>query len=386
MTLLITFFLIIAGAGFLINQHAGELRHGKGMVWGLFAYHTFFSLVYYVWALFNSSDSKAYYRNALTGRRGDSWTEIYNFGTAFIEFLAYPFIHGLGFTYVSMMFLFGFFGFVGFFYLYLFVSEQTQFRHKLLGIDVIVLLFFLPIAHFYSASLGKGSVILAGIGMLFYALNRMGKRFILLVLGAVIILHVRAHIMAAICGAAVLASVFSSRGIKVWQKFVIVVIAGAAIVPLLLQTLDYAGVDEADAEAITEFTEKRTSDLKQANSAVDIDNYSQPMKLFTFLFRPLFIDSPNALGLIVSVENLIYLLLFLRCFSPRFIKFLIQSRWMVKMALVTFFVVSIALAQISSNMGIAIRQKSQVMYLFVFVLLAYADYAYRTERKLIIGE
>ena len=386
MTLFLTFIIIIGGAAWLITAHGEELRHGKGVMWGLFAYHTFFSLVYYVWALFNSSDSRAYYRNALNGRRGDSWIEIYDFGTPFIEFLAYPFIHGLAFDYVSMMFLFGFFGFVGFFYLYLFISEQIQFKHKLFGIDVIVLLFFLPIAHFYSASLGKGSVILAGMGMLFYALNRMGTRFILLLIGTVIVLHVRAHIMAAICGAAVLASVFSSRGIKIWQKTLIVLVASAAIVPLLLQTLDYAGVDEADAESITDFADKRTSDLKYANSAVDIDNYSQPMKLFTFLFRPLFIDSPNALGLIVSVENLIYLFLFLRCCSPRFLKFIIKSPWMVKMALTTFFVVSIALAQISSNMGIAIRQKSQVMYLFVLVLLAYADYAYREERKLVIGE
>jgi hypothetical protein len=37
-------------------------------------------------------------------------------------------------------------------------------------------------------------------------------------------------------------------------------------------------------------------------------------------------------------------------------------------------------------MGIAIRQKSQVMYLFFFVLLAYADWAYRTKGEVVIGE
>ena len=386
MTLVLVLVFITFFTALLINGYGDKLRHGKGVLWGLFAYHTFFSLVYYVWALFNNSDSKAYFRDALNGRRGDTWLEIYDFGTPFIEFLAYPFIRGLGFDYVAVMFLFGYFGFIGFFYLYLFITEQVQFRHKLFGIDVIVLLFFLPIAHFYSASLGKGSVILAGMGMLFYGLNRINRRLLVLLIGAFIVLHVRAHIMAAVCGAAVLASVFSSKGIKTYQKVIVVLIASVAILPLLLQTLSYAGVEEADAESISGFAEKRTNDLKAANSAVDIDNYSQPMKLFTFLFRPLFIDSPNALGLIVSVENLIYLFLFLRCCSPRFIKFIIGAPWMVKMALTTFFVVSLALAQISSNMGIAIRQKSQVTYLFVFVLLAYADYAYRTDRKLVIGE
>lgn len=386
MTLILALLLIVVLAALLINGHSDRFRHSKATIWGLFLYHTFFSLVYYVWALSNSSDSKAYFSNTLNHRRGEGWLDFYNFGTPFIEFLAYPFINGLNFSYVAAMFLFGFFGFIGFFFLYLLVCERTTFRHRMLGIDVILLLFFLPIAHFYSASLGKGSVILAGIGMLFYGLNLINKRLIWIILGAFLVLHVRAHVMVAVCGAAVLASLFSSRGIKNWQKAVVVVVALAAMGPLFKQTFNYVGVDATDADAITEWSEHRTSNLKAANSAVDIDNYSQPMKLFTFLFRPLFIDSPNALGLIVSVENLIYLILFIRCCSPRFIKFIVQSPWMVKMALTTFFVVSIALAQISSNMGIAIRQKSQVMYLFVLVLLAYADYAYREDRKLVIGE
>ena len=386
MTLVLVLVFTVMMAALLINGHANELRHSKGRIWGLFAYHTFFSLVYYVWALFNSSDSKAYFKDTLNGRRGEFWTDAYAFGTPFVEFLAWPFVKVLGFDYVSMMFLFGFLGFVGFFYFYLLVVEHLRFKHKLFGFDVILVLFFLPIAHFYSASLGKGAVIMCGMGMLFYGLNRIQYRLPVLIIGAILVLHVRAHIMVAVCGAAVLASLFSNRGIKNWQKAVVVVVALAAMGPLFKQTFAYVGVDATDTEAIEEWSEKRTSDLKSANSAVDIENYSQPMKLFTFLFRPLFIDSPNALGLIVSVENLIYLFLFLRCFSPRFLKFIIQAPWMVKMALTTFFVVSIALAQISSNMGIAIRQKSQVTYLFVLVLLAYADYAYREDRKLVIGE
>ena len=46
---------------------------------------------------------------------------------------------------------------------------------------------------------------------------------------------------------------------------------------------------------------------------------------------------------------------------------------MVKSALFSFLTVSIALAQISGNLGIAIRQKSQVMLLFLFVIISYLD-------------
>ena len=46
---------------------------------------------------------------------------------------------------------------------------------------------------------------------------------------------------------------------------------------------------------------------------------------------------------------------------------------MVKTALFSFLTVAIALAQISGNLGLAIRQKSQVMILFLFVIVAFMD-------------
>lgn len=39
----------------------------------------------------------------------------------------------------------------------------------------------------------------------------------------------------------------------------------------------------------------------------------------------------------------------------------------------SFLTVTIALAQISGNLGLAIRQKSQVMLLFLFVIISFFD-------------
>lgn len=386
MTLVVALLIITIGAALLINGHAKNLRHSKGLMWGLYLYHTFFALVYYVWALGNPSDSRTFYWKAAENIRGPEMSDYYGFGSLFIEWVIYPFIHQLGFTWVSSMFLYSFFGFVGYFYFYLLLSERTIFRHKLLGVDVLVLMLFFPIGHFYSASLGKGSMILGGIGMLFYGLNKVNRRLPWLILGAFIVTHVRAHVMATICFSAVVAGIFSSSGIKGWQKTLIIGIALAAIIPLLQQIFDYAGVEEASLESAAAITEKRAESNTKANSAVPLQQYSQPMRIFTFLFRPLFVDSPNALGLVVSCENIIYLFLFLRTFSPTFLRYIVSAPWLVKMAFSTFWILTFALAQISSNMGIAIRQKSQVTYLFVLVLLAYADYAYRQERKVVIGE
>src|SRR5688572_3016181 len=74
----------------------------------LFFYHTALAIAYYVYAVFNPSDSRQYYQNVSNKRGGETWFEFAGAGTDFIEFLAYPFIHGLGFTYESCMMLFAF--------------------------------------------------------------------------------------------------------------------------------------------------------------------------------------------------------------------------------------------------------------------------------------
>ena len=118
-------------------------------------------------------------------------------------------------------------------------------------------------------------------------------------------------------------------------------------------------------------SEERSEDLSDAGSGVDMSSYPLPLKLFTFWFRPLFIDAPNALGLIVSVENLIYLLLFFKILKKDFIKFIKKSPAVVKMSFVIFFMTSFAMTFVMSNLGIIMRQKSMVMYYIFFVIYYY---------------
>jgi hypothetical protein len=91
------------------------------------------------------------------------------------------------------------------------------------------------------------------------------------------------------------------------------------------------------------------------------------------LYRPLFIDAPGALGLIVSFENVFYLLITLKIFNLRGFHFLINSNFLVKTAFFSFLTVTVALAQIAGSLGLAMRQKSQVMILFLFVIISFLD-------------
>lgn len=103
--------------------------------------------------------------------------------------------------------------------------------------------------------------------------------------------------------------------------------------------LGVAGLDGSEdlVGDFTEFSDTRAESLGASGSGVDMSNYPLPLKLFTFWFRPLFIDAPGILGIITSVENLIYLLLFLKVLKLDFIRFIRNSPVAVKMSLTVFF-------------------------------------------------
>lgn len=370
----------------LVNSYADRLCHPRSVFYWLFAYHSFFFLVYYLYALSTTSDSLQYYYATSNLLRGPNWLDFYGNGTIFIEFVAFPFVHHLGFSYEAMMLLFSLFGYIGFFYFYLFTTEFIRCKHKFFGIDFLLLLLFLPNMHFWTVSFGKGSLIFMGLGLLFYSLRNISSRLVLAIIGSLLVYHIRAHIFLIALIALLLGIFTSSRGLSIVQKVFLITVSILAISPALSTFLSYAQLDELSSESASSFLEHRVGDLSRATSGVNLNNYNQVQKILSFLFRPLFVDAPNALGLFVSVENLFYVFIFIKTLSGSFLRFLWNAHWIIKVAVLFFIGSTFALAQVSGNLGLAIRQKSQVMYLFFFVLLAYADHEYRTRGKLVIGE
>lgn len=339
----------------------------------LLFYHFFLAFVYYLYATFNPSDSKYYYASVVNNFGRIDWTGFYGTSTIFIKFVAYPFINYLGFTYEAMMVLFAFLGFLGFVFMYIFFKENIKFKHTLFGFDLLTLFIFLPNLHFWSSSLGKGSMIFLGIGMFFFAISRFRERIIYVLLGGLIIYHVRPHIMLVILVASAMGFIFSTRGIGLASK--ILFLAGACIAFFFIykDVLSMVGIQEE--EFVTQGLDltHRARELTKATSGIDIGSYSLIEQLFAFVYRPLFFDAPGILGLIVSFENVFYLIMTFKVLNLRAIRFVISGSFLVKAAMVSFITVSIALAQVSGNLGLAMRQKSQVMILFLFVIISFLD-------------
>jgi hypothetical protein len=353
-----------------------------GLLRNLFFYHFFLLIAYYSYILINGSDAIAYYQKVVIGYRGETWGDFYGTSTTFIEFVGYPFIRFLGFSFEAIMALFSFLGYLGFVYFYIFFKENLRFKHTFLGFDLLTLFFFLPNLHFWSTSFGKGSIIFLGLGLFFYGISKVNQRIVAIVIGGIIIYHVRPHIMLIVIVSSAISFVFSSRGVSVAWRVLFLAGATVAFFFIYQDVLSLIGIDEE--EFVTQGLDltHRASELSKATSGIDISNYSLPAQLFTFLYRPLFFDAPGILGIVVSFENVFYLMITLQMLtSLKGLKFLIQGNTLTKSAFISFLTVSIALAQISGNLGLAMRQKSQIMILFMFVIISFLD-----EQKLVKWE
>lgn len=365
-------FLFFVSQPILNNLQKEHKWLKAGLLNQMFWYHMFFGLVYWTYAQFNRSDSISYF---LSYRNYSSWMNAFEPGTLFVEWYNYPFANWLGFNYDMMMFLSTWVGFWGFVYFYCFMKENLRFNPKFEGWDAITIFMFLPNMHFWTASLGKGALIFAGLAFLTYGLSWPQKRIFHILLGSFICYMIRPHILFAVLIGMGVGFVLGREKVPLYQKYAVVVFAIGMSIYVYEDLLVFLGFDPNNVVAsFEEETALNAQRLQSAGSAVDMTSYSLPMKLFTFWFRPLFVDSPNAIGLIVSCENALYIYMFSRILKKSFIDYIRIAPAMVKMAGVVFISISISMTFVMSNLGIIIRQKSQIMYFMLFVIVAFMDW------------
>lgn len=338
----------------------------------LFLYHLVFWGIYYAYTIFNRSDSTMYFIRPQ--REGFGWLDFFGTSTTFIDFLSYPFINFLGFNYEMMMVLFAWMGYLGFVYAYLFFRENIPVKITVFkNFDLLTLILFFPNMHFWTASLGKGAPIFLGLMLFAYAIKNPKSRLIPLILGSLLIYYIRPHVFMFVAVGTVLGYMSGKEKISFGRKlFVYIALIGGLILvqDTILGVVGLEGSEDL-VEGFEDFSEDRSESLSSSGSGVDMNSYPLPLKFFTFWFRPLFFDAPGILGLITSVENLMYLLLFFKILKKDFITFIKNSTVVVKMSLVVFFLSSFAMTFIMSNLGIIMRQKSMVMYFAFFVIYYY---------------
>ena len=348
----------------------------------LFLYHLLFFIIYFTYATFNASDSKVYYHDALY-YEGDLMN-LFTTGTKFILFVT-TFLVRIGFSYLSLMFFFSWFGYVGFVFAYLFFRENITINVTVFKkYDLLNLLLFLPNMHFWTASLGKGSLIFMGLMIFIYALRFPQKRIVALLIGGFFVYMIRPHVMLFVLVGIMVGILTGRSRIGVGVKFLVLLVSVGFLYLAQNSILGVANLEGSENvfADFDQFASDQSRRLLSTDSGVDMSNYPLPFKFFTFWFRPLFVDSPGVLGMFSSAENLIYLLLFAKIANRRFLRFIIKAPYLVKTSLIIFVLTSFALTFVMANLGIIMRQKSMVMYFGFFVIYYFlANEKYQIMKK-----
>ena len=367
---LIVFILILMMNYVLLNSLAKKHSFfDKGLMNRLYWFHVAFFVIYFIYGLVNRSDSYEYYFDALN--IWESWGSQFRSGTVFISFFSAPLVN-IGLSFLSVSFIFSWMGYIGFVYAYVYFKESIPIDVKVFGrFDLLTLLLFLPNMHFWTASIGKGSMVFMGLMIFTYAVKFPQKRIFTLIIGGFFIYMVRPHVMLFVL-VGVMVGILAGRGkISIGIKLLIIVASIGFLAAASSSILAVAKIENTEnvVDDFENFTGATAAKLQSsADSGVSMSNYPLPFKLFTFWFRPLFIDSPGLVGQFSSIENLIYLLLFAKIMNMRFVRFILKAPYMVKMSAIVFLLSSFALTFVMSNLGIIMRQKSMVMYFGFFVI------------------
>jgi len=342
----------------------------------LLLYHLFFSL-FFTWYILNfGGDSQGYWRFTMEQVliRGDIyWGRYFGTSTTFILWLTYIPSRIFGLTYLTGNILFGALGFIGIRYLFVMTAVYFPHNHMILNIPLFPIIFYFPNLHFWSAGVGKDTICFWGIAWFVYAVQAYRKRWWQGLIALFFVYMARPHMGQALIAGAAIAILLGSE-IKKGYKIVLGILALGASIYLSATTLDFLKLEEFSIEEMGALASKTAGLLASGKSGIDISSYSIPMRIFTFMFRPIFIDAHNVMAILSSFENALYLYLsffIYRNWSPEALR---DMPVFLKTGIIVFIPTMFAFANSLGNLGAIMRMKNMTMIyflLFCFFLIVH---------------
>lgn len=293
--------------------------------------------------------------------------------TQVMFFINQFFTNTLGMSFLSGMFLYSMLGMLSFLFILKSVKEfiprlDSLKTTKVFGVPIYPYIFLLPNMHFWSVGVGKDTLLFLAVSLFIYSVFNLKKRFFALIISVLIAYFIRPHILLFLVAGFALAYVMSRR-FPFYQKVLFSGIMLIAFLPLLNTVLEFARIDQFSTEHIESFTTSKSKALSVAGSGLDFSTYPYPLKVLTFLFRPLFFDVNGIPAVIASVENLIQIFLLVFFFKNKGWYFIMRSHFIIRGCFFYYIIGALAFAPIMSNLGIIIREKNMMMPAFLLFLL-----------------
>ena len=344
----------------------------------LFAAHLAFTLFYYAYTFYSSTDAWEYYHDPSFRGNASNWIGLYDTGISFIFFIVYPLSQVLGLSYLSSFFLFSALGFLGFIYmlrLWEVVFPKWYTLSQKWEKYLLLLIFFWPSLHFWTVAIGKDSLSFLAIALFFWCLSDAKKRGVGLFMALLLMLHIRPHMALLLLGSAVLAYFIHARLQGNWTiKQSLILLLVLLLLPVftwwLLPKVD---VFELSLQGIKDSLVAMQHRFVDTTHGLDLRELSVPERYFTFLFRPMPGDSQQLLGYALIAQNILLLVVSLTALGF-WIK---RPHWPGSMLtwamLFYFFFGTFIFSQALSNLGLIEREKMMFLlpwaYFFSFMLL-----------------
>lgn len=352
--------IIVLGLGF-INLFSSQLtERDQSMLKKLFFFHLLLGTYY---CFFIQGDAIGYWR-VPKAYSIDTFKEgLFNGeGTMFMYAFNFIFSNLLNMSYLSNTLVYSLFGFMGLTFFYMIVVKTVPYNKVISGYVLFPLIFFLPNLHFWSAGVGKDTTLFLCIGMFAYGILKPITRIPLLVISVLLAMAIRPHIVLFLMAGFGLAYIFGGK-VSLFQRVLfsgVLIGIGLAILP---SVMEFAKIEEASAEGFDKFAESKAAVLSRASSssAIDVSGMPFPLKVLTFWFRPFFFDVRNLNGLIASIENLIFVIVFIKAMRTKPITAFRKAPFVIK-GLVFFLIFgSFAFSQSLGNVGIMIRMRNMFL-------------------------
>ena len=382
MDIIIFILIVVSGIGF-INLFSSQLPSVEiNNLLKLWFFHLLVGTGFYFFTINGGGDAWGYWKRAKIMNLDDFWFNLLESkGTGFMNAFNYFPSKVLDLGFFANTMLYTLIGFIGFVFFYLIAYQLIPYNSKFKGYFLFPLVFFMPNLHFWSSGIGKDTLLFLCIGMFCYAVLDIVKRMPLLLFSLVLSYFVRPHITLFLVLSFGLAYVFGgkvSAGKRVLFSVVLLGI-GIAILPTVME---FAKIEEASVASFDEFSEKKVDVLSRSHtgSSVDITSYPFPLKVVTFLFRPLFFDINGIPAVVASFENLALLILsFIVVFKNNFKLTFKNAPFVIKGLFIFLIIGTLAFSQSLGNLGIMIRMRNMFLPgLLIFILWSFS---YQQELK-----
>ena len=264
------------------------------------------------------------------------------------------------------------FGFLGSLVLY---SSLNKFEKNKLYVYLVL---FLPNFHWWTSGIGKDAIICTTfLGALYFIVNRKFFSFFLVSL-IVIGFLIRSHTVTMIIISLGMCYFLKPSEFPNVAKFFFPVILLVAIVFGAPIVANKVSIQSLDSVELIERMELQTERNLKGSTSFDISSYPPPLRLFTFMYRPLFLDASGAMGLMISFENAILLLLSFLAFRNLKIVYARDKQLPLEIVycILVIALIWIMLGMTTANLGLAIRQKNQITP-YIYYLFVISDYLKR---------